>query len=78
MLDKSKRFGLEHKIYNNITPRLKMRIKKCVVRLDYEDCESHYYIMDLDLDESIEEQIYDYFEHEAPTFTDFKWQEIQV
>ena len=55
-----------------------MRIKKCVVRLDYEDCESHYYVMDLDLDDCIEEQIYNYFFDEGPTYTDFKWQEIQV
>ena len=55
-----------------------MSVKKCVVRLDYEDCESHYYVMDLDLNKSIEEQIYQYFFNEGPTFTDFHWQEIRI
>ena len=55
-----------------------MNIKKCAVRLDYEDCESQYYVMDLDLDKSIEEQIYDYFFDEGPTYTSFVYQEIRI
>lgn len=58
-----------------------MDIKTCLVRLTYYDkSENVYYyrhhIVGLDLDESIEDQIYDMFGHLIPVFTDFKWQEI--
>tara|TARA_B100000579_G_C22808904_1_gene844093 strand:+ start:178 stop:345 length:168 start_codon:yes stop_codon:yes gene_type:complete len=55
-----------------------MRIKKCAIRLDYEDCESQYYVLDLDFDKDIYDQIYNYFYEEVPTFIWFEWEEISI
>lgn len=60
-----------------------MSVKQCLVKLTYYDKseKKHYYryhVMSLDLDLSVEDQIYDKYGGLTPVFTDFKWQEINL
>jgi hypothetical protein len=58
-------------------------IKKCLIKLTYLDKTSkrnyvRYHIMALNLDESIEDQIYNKYGNLTPMYIDFKWQEINL
>lgn len=60
-----------------------MDIKKCLIKLTYLDktMNSHYYryhVIDLNLDDSIENQIYKKYGSLTPMYINFKWQEISL
>lgn len=56
-------------------------MKNCLIKLTYYDKSENkryykYHVASLDLDQSVEDQIYNLYGNLIPLFTDFKWQEI--
>ena len=60
-----------------------MDIRKCLIKLTYFDntMNSRYYryhVMDLDIDDSIENQIHKKYGSLTPMYIDFKWTEVTI
>ena len=62
---------------------IKNNIKTCLIKLIYWDKSSgttweRYHVTKMDLDESVEDQVYKKFGSLTPTFSDFKWTEVNI
>ena len=60
-----------------------MDIKKCLIKLKYIDktIDGYYYryhVIDLNLDDSIEDQIHKKYGSLTPMYVGFKWQEVSL
>jgi len=58
-------------------------IKTCLIKLTYySKAKKHrwhkYHVLDLNLDKSVEDQIYETFSNQIPMFVDFKWTEVNI
>ena len=80
--DMSGWLGTDEINYGNYGAK-KMDIRKCLIRLVYYDKTmnsrySRYHVIDLNIDESIADQIFKKYGSLTPMYIDFKWQEITL